>query len=78
MEQATQLSEKGQCCPAFVQVKRATSGIKRKLEEIGEHLSTKVKVAAMRDGYIDEIDTTQFSSLEFCKYSLSAVRNCVH
>ena len=59
MEQATQLSEKGQCCPALVQVKRATSGIKRKLEEIGEHLSAKVKMATMGDGYIVEIDTTR-------------------
>jgi hypothetical protein len=60
MEQATQLNEKGQCCPAaLVQVKCATSGIKRKLEEIGEHLSTKVKMATMRDGYIPEIDTTR-------------------
>jgi hypothetical protein len=51
MEQANELSKKGQCRLALVQVKRAVTEIERELEKIGEYLSTRVLIT-MRDGYV--------------------------
>ena len=51
--------EKRQCCPTlWVQVKFTVTGIQHELEEIGEHLSTKV-LTTMRDGDASIIDATR-------------------